>query len=180
MNMSKKTKKAGAVIGFLVVFIIILGMFLPGILEPTVADITYPDEHLFVDETVLLKTDETNDTVNVTCNLFITNIWKKESSEMKAIAYVIETQNNFAVFEKEVEIGIIDSDSTEKVEIPVMLSNNSYKVKVLLFENGKLVIKGELTISAYPIYSWLDIEHGKVEHQEWRLHNSMTEFYQVR
>ena len=180
MKLSKKTKKAGALTGILVIIIVMLGIFLPGLLEPTVAVTAFPVEHLFVDTTYLLKTDETNDTVNVTCDLYLTNIWEKESGEIKAIAYIIEIKNNFAIFKTDVEIGLINADSTAEIEIPVVLSNNSYKVDVLLFEDGKLVIKGELTISAHPIYSWEDIERGKVEEQEWYVYNSATDFYQIR
>lgn len=180
MKMSKKTKKAGALAGILVIVIVMLGTFLPGLLETPVAGISFPDEHLFVDKTYLLKTDETNDTVNVTCNLYLTNIWEKESGEIKAVSYVIETENNFAVFKTSVEIGLIDADSTAEIEIPVVLSNNSYKVDVLLFEDGKLVITGELTISARPIYSWEDIKRGKADEQEWYVYNAATEFHQIR
>ena len=180
MKITKKAKKAGALAGILVTLFAIMGIFLPEMFEPTLAVTTLPDEHLFVDETILLKTDETNDTVNVTCILHLTNIWEIESETLKAIAYVIETENNFAISETEVDIGIISADSTTKVDIPVILSNNSYKIKVLLFEKGKLVIKGELSIRAYPIYSWEEIEHGEVAHQEWYVHNSRTDFYQVR
>jgi hypothetical protein len=180
MTISKKTKKAGAIVGTLTVFLVILGLFLPGLLEPTVADVIYPDEHLFVDETILLKTDETNDSVSVTCILHITNEWEKESGEIKAIAYVVETKNNFAISETEVEIGEIKADSTAKIDIPMELSNNSYKVKVLLFENDKLVIRGELLIRAYPVYSWEEIKRGEVEEQEWYVLNTATDFYQIR
>lgn len=178
MALSKKTKKAGALTGILLILIVVLGAFLPGLLEP-VSGVSYPNEHLFVDETILLKTDETNDTVSVTCILHLTNIWEKESYELKAIAYVIETENNFAISETEIDIGIIKSDSTTKVDIPVVFSNNSYKVKVLLFEKDKLVIRGELIISAYPIYSWEEIRREKID-QEWYLYNSYTEFKQIR
>lgn len=180
MELTKKTKKAGALTGILVIIIVMLGAFLPGLLEPSIAETAFPDEHLFVDTTYLLKTDETNDTVNVTCTLYLTNIWEKESGEIKAIAYVIETENNFALFKTNVTIGLINADSTAEVEIPIVLSNNSYKVDVLLFEDGKLVIKGELTISARPIYSWEDIERGKVAKQKWDVYNAVTEFHQIR
>ena len=180
MKFSKKTKKAGAFVGTLAVIIVILGIFLPGVLEPTVAEDVFPDEHLFVDKTYLLKTDETNDTVSVICNLYLTNIWEIESGELKVVVYVIETENNFAVFKTDVEIGTIDADVTAEVEIPIVLSNNSYKVDVLLFEDGKLVISGELGISARPLYSWEDIERGKYTAQKWDLYNTMTEYRQIR
>ena len=98
MELTSKTKKAGVLVGVMVIAIVIIGAFLPALLKPTVAEAAYPKEHLFVEKTYLLKTEEKNDTVNVTCDIYLTNIWTKDSGEMKAIAYVIETKNNFAVY----------------------------------------------------------------------------------
>ena len=125
----------------------------------------------------------------------MTNIWEKESGEIKAIAYVIETHNNFAVNKSTVEIGKIKANATSEIQIPVELSNNSYKVEILIFEKDLLKIKGKLTISAYPVYDWDDIEHKfyeekatpfgtslKVYHdaQSWELSNSQVDFQQIR
>ena len=175
MKLSKKTKKAGAFAGILVTIFVLLSVFLPG-----EAEIVFPDEHLFVDETILLKTNETNDTVDITCILYLTNIWEKESGDLKAAAYVIESGNNFAISETEIKIGIVEAETTTKVDIPVVLSNNSYKVKVLLFEDEKLDIKGTLTISARPIYSWEDLKHGKVERQEWFVSSDLAVYSSAR
>jgi len=180
MKINKKTKKAGMLVAGLSIIIIVaaVGVFANGMLKSSVAQPDFPNDHLFVDATYLLKTDETNDTVNVTCTLYLSNIWEKESGEIKAIAYVIETSNNFAVYKNTVEIGRIEANSTAEIEIPVVLSNNSYKVEILLFEDGKLVIKGELTIRAYPLYSWEDITHGAK--QVWILSNSASKFCTIR
>lgn len=181
MEIPSKTKKAGVIIGVLSIAIVIAIILLPALLKPSVvAEIAYPKEHLFVDKTYLLKTDEKNDTVNVTCDIYLTNIWTKESGDIKAIAYVIETKNNFAVYKDDVEIGKIAADSTAELNVPVVLSNSSYKVEILLFENEKLVLTGELTISAHPRYSWEDIEHGKIAAQEWDLSNSEPKFVNIR
>jgi hypothetical protein len=178
MEMSKKTKKAGMFVATLsIIIIVFLGIFASGMLEPSTAQPDFPKEHLFVDATYLLKTDETNDTVNVTCIPYLTNIWEKASGEIKVTAYVIETSNNLAVFKSTVEIGEIPADSTAEIEIPVVLSNNSYKVDILIFENGKLVLKGKITISAYPVYVWDDVDHAPG--QIWLLSNSIGEFKQV-
>lgn len=179
MEISSKTKKAGVLIGVMLIAIVILGIFLPALLKPSVAESTYPAEHLFVEATYLLKTEETNDSVNVTCDLYMTNIWDKESGKIKAIAYVIETKNNFAIFETEVEIGLINADSTSKIGIPVVLSNSSYKVDVLIFENEKLVLKGALTISARPMYSWEYLRTNGIN-QQWDLDSSIAHFEKVR
>ena len=191
MKLNKKTKKASALIVTIsAVAIVIFGMLSTTMVEPIVAEPQYPSDHLFVDETILLKTNETNESVDITCNLFLTNIWEKESGEIKVIAYVIEADNNFAVYEKTVEIGEIGANSTAKIEIPVVLSNNSYKIKILLFEDGLLVIKGTLIITASPIYTWRDVEHVgadgsrtiiNVQQLEgWNLYNSKSDFIQIR
>ena len=178
MKMKMKTKKAGALIATLLTLVIILAsLYSTGMFQPSMAKQYFPNEHLFVDTTYLLKTGETNDTVNVTCTPYITNIWDKESGEIKIIVYVIETKDNLAVYKNTVEIGTIATNSTAEIEIPVVLSNNSYKVDVLIFENGKLVIKGTLTISAQPIYTWDDINH--YQKLEWQVSNSLSDFVQI-
>ena len=71
MVISKKTKKAGMFVATLsIVIIVLFGVFETGLLDIITAQTTFPHEHLFVDATYLLKTDETNDTVNVSCNLY--------------------------------------------------------------------------------------------------------------
>jgi len=178
MEISKKTKKAGMFVTTLSIIIIVLfGAFATEILKTSTAQPTFPNEHLFVDATYLLKTDETNDTVNVTCTLYLTNVWEKESGEIKVIAYVIETSDNLAIYKNTVEVGIILANSTAEIEVPIVLSNNSYKVEILIFENGKLVLKGKLTISAYPVYLWDEITHSS--RQVWNLKNTMYDFEQI-
>jgi len=178
MKINKKTKKAGMFVATVsIIILMIFGVFSTGIFETSVAQTTFPNEHLFVDATYLLKTEETNDTVNITCNLYVTNIWEKESGEIKVIAYVIETSNNLAVYKNTVEMRKIAANSTAEIEVPIALSNNSYKVEILIFENEKLVLKGKLTISAYPVYLWDEISHEGI--QVWKVYNSMCDFEQI-
>lgn len=179
MKLNKKTKKAGILTATVVtIFIILFGVFASGLLKQSVAKPDLPNEHLFVDATYLLKTDETNDTVNVTCTPYITNIWEEKSGEITAIAYVIESNTNLAIYKNTVDIGEISADSTAEIEIPVVLSNNSYKVDILIFEDGKLVLKGKLTISAYPVYIWDELNRNY--QQKWNIENSMDDFKQIR
>jgi spore maturation protein SpmB len=177
MKISKKYKKAGALLGTLTAIIALLCILLPGMLKPVVATIDFPNEHLFVDATYLLKTQETNESVNVTCELYITNIWEKDSGKIKAIAYVIETNDNLAIYKNTIEINEIKAEKTSELLIPLILYNNSYKVEILIFENEKLVLKGIITISAYPIYIWNEITH--TIKQEWFLKNSVMDFVQI-
>ena len=82
----------------------------------------------------------------------MTNIWEKESGEIKATAYVSEQNTNFATFKSTVEFGVIDANSTKELNIPVKFGDNSYKVEILLFENSKLVKKATLSINIYQNY----------------------------
>ncbi len=191
MAMSRKTK-AGAFAATTVLILVFAGMMSIGLFTKTVsvvkAKITPPDfprEHLFIDATYLLKTDETNESVNITANLYLTNIWEKDSGEIKAIAYVIEKTNQFAVFKNTVEIGFITANSTAEIEIPLVLENSSYRVEVLIFENDKLEIKGKLGISAYPVYLWEEVERddGRLEPAQvlsgWMVKNTDIDYEQI-
>jgi len=157
MTMNKNLKKAGALIAVTVIMLVsIIGAISSGLFDEPV-DIPepkpqYPTDHLSIDASFLLKTGETNDSVNVSCDLFMTNIWEKESGEIKATAYVSEQNTNFATFKSTVEFGVIDANSTKELNIPVKFEDNSYKVEILLFENNKLVKKATLSITIYQNY----------------------------
>jgi len=178
MNFSTQKKKAGLTLGVIAVSIVLciaayaligLGQSEEEVLE---------GEHLFVDATYLLKTGETNSSVNVTCTLYLTNIWEEESGPIKAIVYVIEQENNLAVYKNTVSIGPIGADSTAEIEIPVVLFNSSYKIEMLIFENEKLVIKGKVTLNAYPVYIFDEVTHS--QRQEWTVVNEIQQFDNVR
>jgi hypothetical protein len=177
MEMNKKTKKAGVIIGTLsIIAIVVLGAFLAVMNKPIVAE-QLPEDHLFIEKTYLLKTGETNKTVNVTCTPYLTNIWKKESGEMKIIAYVVKTSNNIADYKNTVEIGKIPTDSTAELEVPIVLSANTYRVDMLIFEDGKLVLEGSLTIKAQQTFEY-DAK-GNITAYVWALENSVCSFVPV-
>jgi len=193
MTFNKKAKKASAIGAIMTVtLIVMLALFASGLFTKTVKNAkagpvepTFPSEHLFVDSTYLLKTSENNTSVKITGNLYLTNIWEKESGSIKVIAYVIEKDNQFAVYKNTVEIGVIGANSTAEIEIPLVLENSSYRVEVLIFEKEKLEIKGKLGISAQPIYRWEEIHHGEkvLKHQVlegWDVINSDTSYIQIR
>jgi len=157
MKTRKNLKKAAALISIVsIVLIATLAVLSIGIFEDTIVESKpidtgpdYPTDHLTIDASFLLKTGETNESVNVSCDLFMTNIWEKESGEIKATAYVSDQNSNFAVFKNTVEFGVIDANSTKELNIPVKFSDSSYKVEILIFESNKLVKKITLSITSY-------------------------------
>lgn len=152
--MDKGVKRAGIILGGAVaISIIIIAIF-----SLSVARERFPADHLIVEGTYLLKTGETNTSVNVTCIPYLTNIWKKESGEIKVVVYVIETANNIADYRNIVEVGKIGAETTKEIEIPLKVSEDTYRVEMLIFENEKLVLKGRVSLSVYPIYRYINNE----------------------
>ena len=168
-----------------------MGLFDRAIEEPEPIDPepTYPIDHLSIDASFLLKTGETNESVNVSCDLFMTNIWEKESGEIKATAYVSEQSSNLAVFKNTVEFGVIDANSTKELNIPVEFSDNNYKVEILIFENNKLVKKVTLSITSYQNFYYgeegeMVINLGRTAHDvdidgQWSVKSGSPQIYNI-
>ncbi len=147
MNVSKKFKKASIfLVTIAVALIAIFGAFTILFEKPVEAEPQLPEKHLFVEEIYLLKTEETNTTINITCTPYLTNIWSKESGKIKIVAYVVKESNKVADCKNTVLVGKINADSTKEIEIPLMLSDDAYQVDILIFEDEKLVLKGSLKI----------------------------------
>ena len=113
---------------------------------------THSSKHLFVDALYLLKTGETNYSVNVTATLYITNTWNDtESGNIKIIVYVVDKNRGIATNKSNIIVGNIQEDATKEVEIPITLVNSTSRVDFLIFENEKLVSKGSTTVSITPV-----------------------------
>ena len=158
MKMNDKTKKAGKILGTIAVVVVIVFSAYGLVLKEPTAARSNPQRHLFVDATYLLKIEETDESVKVICTPYLTNNWGEDSGVITIIAYVIDTANNLALSKSTVDIGTISADSTSEIEIPIELTNKSYKVDLLIFEDNKMVIKGNLMIRSRFGYN------GSLEH----------------
>jgi hypothetical protein len=182
MKLKKPSKKTSIFLTTILVLICILsvgagaGFFTNTeiVTEEVIRYIT-PEQHLFVETTYLLKTNESNHTVDVTCTPYLTNTWLEDSGEIKIIVYVVD-KNNIAEYKKEIFVGKIKGNTTFEIEVPIVLTKNSTKVDMLIFENNKLQLKGQATIRASqtPIYV-----NGSLVRQKWVLSNDGVDFYQV-
>ena len=183
MKLSKKAKKAGiAGASVLAVMMFILFAITSGLFVKTVyVTEPYPipprqENHLFVETTYLLKTAETNNTVNVTCTPYVTNTWEEESGEIKIIVYVID-KSNIAEYKSILEKGKIKANSTAEFEIPIVLTKNSSQVDILMFENERLVLKGESTITAQQRFNYTP--KGDYFGYTWDIENEGVDFVLV-
>jgi len=169
MKLSKNVKKAGVLV--VITTIMLVGTFSAlslGVFDkpkkepaPIIPKPHYPLNHLSVDASFLLKTEETNDSVFVSCDLFMTNIWEKESEDIKITAYVVEKNTNFAIYKNTVEFGKLNANSTTELNIPLEFEDSSYKVEILIFEKNKIVLKAYSTITSKQRYSY-DLYGSKV------------------
>ncbi len=111
---------------------------------------TEKENKLSVDAMYLLKRNETKEYVNATAIIYLTNL-HAESGEIKIIVYLMERWKGIAVDKKELEIGKLQKDRTEEIQIDVQMKNRSYNLEILVFENNLLKIKGrgEITVNLY-------------------------------
>ncbi len=173
MKLSGKAKKAGVLLGIMTITVLICsGVFLASMNKPVIAQPEKPEEHLFIEETYLLKTGETNETVNVTCTPYMTNIWDEDSGDIKVIAYVVKTSNKVAEYKNTVEIGKIAGDTTAEIEIPIVLTSDNFKVDLLIFEDEKLVLKGSFTVKAQQTFKYDEKGLVTLGSGSWHLDNS--------
>jgi len=110
---------------------------------------TPKDNILRIDEKYLYKESETNDSVNVSCILYLTNLWNI-SGEVKMIAYVMNKEG-MADYRAEVGVGKIDRNKTVEVKIPLVIKEDDNRIEILIFEDDLLVLKGYINIYVHKI-----------------------------
>lgn len=106
------------------------------------------ENKLSVDAMYLLKRNETKEHVNATAIIYLTNL-HAESGEIKIIVYLMERWKGVAIDKRELEIGKLQKDKTEEIQIDVQMENKSYDLEILVFENDLLKIKGSGEVTVY-------------------------------
>ena len=106
------------------------------------------ENKLSVDAMYLLKRNETKEYVNATAIIYLTNL-HAESGEIKIIVYLMERWKGVAIDKRELEIGKLQKDKTEEIQIDVQMENKSYDLEILVFENDLLKIKGNGGVTVY-------------------------------
>ncbi len=105
------------------------------------------DNEISIDGYYLLKESATNETLNITCILYLTNRWNN-SGDIRIVAYVMDSKG-LAEYRTGVEIGSIDINKTEEVSIPIVLREGSRRIDILIFEDGLLKMKGYIYIDVF-------------------------------
>lgn len=123
------------------------------------------ENSLSVDATYLLKKEERKEYVNVSAIIYLSNV-DADSGDIKIITYLLERETGVAIDKQEKEIGNLEKDKTQEIELEMQIGNKSYNVEVLVFEDDLLKILGRGYIGAVielhaEYYSWdVQLEKG--------------------
>lgn len=128
-----------------------------------------PENHLRIDGEYLLKESETNSSINASCMIYLTNLWR-ESGDIKIVYYVMDSKG-LAEFKGETEVGKIKKNATQEVKLPLVLKRNDSRIDILIFEDDLLTMKGHLYINVY--YRFYDTSYKK---GEWRITVESSDF----
>ena len=107
-----------------------------------------PPSKLKVEEVYFVMTDQDQEHTDMDILVFITNDGKTSLSEVTARAFAVETDSNLARDEAIKEMGTVKSQTTVEGTLKIELPNNeTYRVELLIFKEGKLAIRGSGTVN---------------------------------
>jgi len=99
--------------------------------------------YIEVEEVFFLMTDQDNDTTTMNIDVFITNHGDEDLSDVTVRAFAVEEDSNLARDEASVELGALGGQMTIEGNLTITLPNDeSYRVELLVFKEGKLAIRG--------------------------------------
>jgi len=103
---------------------------------------------LKVEEVYFVMTDQDQQYTDMDILVFITNDGKTSLSEVTVRAFAVETDSNLARDEAIKEMGTVKSQTTVEGTLKIELPNNeTYRVELLIFKEGKLAIRGSGTVN---------------------------------
>jgi hypothetical protein len=102
------------------------------------------DVYFVVDDQVIYSSTE--DKI-ITMSVYITNSGKKDASGVSVRAFAIDPDSNLGVDYNEQTIGMIPQDTTGETNIVLSVpQGKTYRIELLVFESGKIVVRGSGTI----------------------------------
>lgn len=84
---------------------------------------------------------------SVTMTAYITNQGKKEAAAVEVRVFAIDTDTNLGVDYNQATIGLIPADTTGETTLSLLVpQGKTYRVEMLVFESGKIVVRGSGSI----------------------------------
>ncbi len=110
-----------------------------------------PEEQavLDIDDVFFLYSGSKSELEKVTIDVttFITNKGTADAKDVQIIAFAIDDDSNLAMDKTTFTVGDILKENTKPTEFSITVPNNdSYNIRLIILENGKLAIKGTGTV----------------------------------
>jgi len=123
-----------------------------------------PPSQLYVEEVYFVMTDQNEETTYMDIMVFVTNNGDKSLSDVKVRAFAVEIDSNLARDENEKSMGEVKGQTTVEGTLNIALPNNdSYRVELLVFKEGKLSIRGSGTVNLKGVGTASDYETEKFD-----------------
>jgi hypothetical protein len=143
----RQGRRIVATLGIVVLFLII-GMAITTALTSAPANEPKNEAYLQIDEVFFLLEGTGSDKVTIGVTAFITNIGSEDAENVEIVAFVIEKHSNLALDKNTFSAGSIPKEKTKMAEFSLtMPDGDSYTIKLILMENGKISIRGSGTIN---------------------------------
>ncbi len=92
---------------------------------------------------VLSGSNSASEKVTIDVTTFITNRGTADAKDVQIIAFVIDIDSNLGMDKSTFPVGEIPKDKTKASEFSLTMPNNeSYNIRLIILESGKIAIKG--------------------------------------
>lgn len=134
---------------YTVAMVVLVGMVVTGIFTGGGEEEgTGSSSRIEVEEVYFVMTDQTQLYTNMDILVFITNDGKTDLSDVTVRAFAVETDSNLARDEAVKVMGELKGQTTIEGKLTIKLPNNdTYRVELLVFKDGKLTIRGSGTVN---------------------------------
>jgi hypothetical protein len=141
----------GIIVSAIVVIIVVASVLSSALAkEPEEQAILYIDEVFFL----FSGSNSASEEVTIDVTTFITNTGTADAKDVQIIAFAIDDDSNLALDKTTFTVGDIPKDNTKATEFSITMPNNdSYNIRLIILESGRLAIKGTGTVH-------LDREYG--------------------
>lgn len=134
----------------IIILIVVVGAILASAISTAFADEPKDRPVLYIEDVffVLSGTNSGSDEVTIKVTTFITNRGTADAKEIQIVAFVIEANSNLAMDKTTHSVGSLKKDKTQISEFSLtMPDNESYNIKLILMENGKIAVRGSGTVN---------------------------------
>jgi hypothetical protein len=84
---------------------------------------------------------------DVTMSAFITNNGKKDAGAVEVRTFAVDSETNLGVDYSQASLGLVPKDTTGEATLTLSVpEGKSYRIELLVFESGKIVVRGSGTV----------------------------------